>query len=295
MNTAKLRRWAGQSRHLRQGRVIAIQAGARLAKPGESRPIFLNSIPKSGTHLLMQALDEMDEIRPTGVHLQKARIVRDESEPVERSRDIAWDKVAKVLARNARPGQYMTAHIWAQPELFEQLAANGYSVLFMIRDPRDVVVSQAAYVKRLRRHPDHRRFARGLESDQDRYRAIIEGYEADESGPVGVSLAERLEGFAPWLDHPAVLTCRFEDLIGPSGGGSGEAQTTVLRAVADAIGSPLDATGAAKLAAQVWSPRSATFNKGEIGGWRQSFDDRTRELFDTVVSRELMDRYGYAG
>jgi hypothetical protein len=294
MNTAKLRRWAGQSRRLREGRVIAIQTGARLAKVGHGKPIFLNSIPKSGTHLLMQALDEMDGIRPTGVHLQKAKVVRDGSEPVERSRDIAWDKVEKVLRRNARPGQYMSAHIWAQPELFEQLTTNGYSILFMIRDPRDVVVSQAAYVKRLRRHPDHERFSRALESDQDRYRAIIEGYGADESGPVGVSLAERLEGFAPWLDHPDVLTCRFEDLIGPSGGGSRDVQTATLRKVAAAIGAPLDAAEAEALSGQVWSPRSATFNKGRIGGWRESFDDRTRELFDTVVGRELMDKYGYA-
>jgi hypothetical protein len=293
MTKAELRRWAGQSRRLRSARIFAIRTAARLAKDGQGAPIFLNSIPKAGTHVLMQALDEMPGIRTAGVHLEKAKVVRGNAEPAERNRDVDWSKVESLLARNARPGRYITAHTWAHQELFDLLADHGYVALFVIRDPRDVVVSQAAYVKRLRRHPDHKRFAHRLTTDQERYRAIIEGYEEDDSGPAGVSLAERLEGFKPWIEHAAVLTCRFEDLIGPSGGGSEEDQVRTLTRIAAAIGLPLDEAAVAEISAAIWSPSSATFNKGRIGAWRKSFDSETVDLFNAQVSGELMARYGY--
>jgi sulfotransferase 6B1 len=293
MKAAEARRWLGQSERLRAGRILAIRAAARAAKPGQGPPIFLNSIPKAGTHLLMQALDELPDLRPSGTHLIKAKVVIDDADPIERSIDVDWDVVRRVLSRNARPGQYVTAHTWAHPELFELLDEYGYATLFVIRDPRDIVVSQAAYVTRLRRHPDHVRFATHIADDQDRYRTIIRGYEEDDAGPAGVSLAERLEGYAPWLDHERVTVCRFEELVGRRGGGTDAEQLEALSEVAAAVGLHLDRAAAAELAERVWSPRSATFNRGRIGAWRENFDQATRELFDASVSGELMSVYGY--
>lgn len=294
MGTGEIRRWVGQSRRLREGRIFVLQTSARLTRNGRGAPIFLNSIPKAGTHLLMQALDEMEGVRTTGVHLIKADVVRAGTEPVERSREVDWTKVRRILSRSARPGQYITAHTWAHPELFDLLDELGYAQLFVIRDPRDIVVSQSTYVKRLGRHPDHKRFASALSDDQQRYRAIIEGYVEDDQGPAGVSLAERLVGFAPWLERQSVLTCRFEDLIGPSGGGSADRQVKTLETVADTIGAPLGEGEANDLSTRVFSTRSATFNKGRIGGWREIFDSETTELFDALVPADLIRRYGYA-
>jgi sulfotransferase 6B1 len=293
MNSAEVRRWLGQSSRLRAGRILAIQTAARIARPGDGPPIFLNSIPKAGSHLCSQALDEMPGVRTSGVHLIKAKVVTSDAEPVERSQYVDWDLVRSILSRNARPGQYMTAHTWAHPELFELLEEYGYATLFVIRDPRDIVVSQATYVTRLGRHPDHVRFADRLDDDQVRYRAIIEGYDEDESGPAGVSLAERLEGYSPWLDRDDVTVCRFEDLIGPRGGGTEAEQLRVISELAAVADVDLDRSGAAELAERVWSPRAATFNRGRIGGWRESFDATTRELFDESISKEALADYGY--
>jgi hypothetical protein len=55
----------------------------------------------------------------------------------------------------------------------------------------------------------------------------------------------------------------------------------------------LDDAALTSLADRVWSPNSATFHKGRIGGWRDSFDAKTTELFAAHVPAELMRRYGY--
>lgn len=294
MMPAELRRWAGQSERLTDYRARGLRWRARMARPGAGQRIFINSLPKAGTHLLMTALDAFPGVRFSGVHFMKRRLVLDRSGIPERSSEVDWDAARRVLDRAAKDGQYVTAHVWGHEELLEILEELGYASLFVIRDPRDIVISTAAYIARLRRHMHHRRFVAEYESDAARYLAIINGYPASPRGPGRLSLAEKLEGFAPWLNAPGALTCRFEDLIGERGGGSAQDQLRAVTEVGDRIGVPVNAAEAARIADEAWSAGAATFRAGLTGEWRRAFDPAVRDAFDRCVDAELLGAYGYA-
>ena len=294
MNTAELRRRAGQSTRLTDYRARGLRLRARLARPSKGPRIFVNSLPKAGTHLLMTALDSFPEIRFGGVHFMKRRVMLDHSDIPERSTHVDWELTRRVLDRAAKNGQYVTSHIWGHDELFEILDELGYVSLFVIRDPRDIVISTAAYITRLRRHMHHHRFVDEYHSDAERFLAIINGYPPGPEGPGRLSLKDKLEGFSPWLTRPGVMCCRFEDLVGERGGGSSTAQLAAIAEIGGHVGLSVSAAEAARIADEAWSPGAATFRAGVTGEWRRTFDQDTLDAFRASIDADLLSAYGYA-
>jgi len=270
---------------------------ASLAPAGPPPRILVNSMPKAGTHLVMQALDSFPQIRASGIHIGIKPILKASAEGPRRDAsipgsDLDWLAVRDLLGQ-AKYGQYVTAHLEPYEQFLEALADLEYKVIVVVRDPRDVAVSAISYIKRLRRHPRHRRFE-GHASDRDRMESFISGYDPDELGRGFPSLRVRLERFRPWLDAPGTLVCRYEDLVGERGSGSGEAQMRTIRAIAEHINRPGTDQTLRRVARRTWSTRSATFRAGTTGEWRDHFDPALGTLFEREVSSELLASYGYA-
>jgi sulfotransferase family protein len=105
------------------------------------------SIPKSGTLLVEWALC---------LHPRLYRRIL----PTVKSTDLQrWVNLDHLLCR-LRPGQVVVAHLPYEPGYRETIARRGASALFLIRDPRDVVVSEAHYVASTPSHRAHEVFAR---------------------------------------------------------------------------------------------------------------------------------------
>ena len=60
------RRWVGDRRQLRRVAYAALRLRARAVREGDSPPIFVNSFPKAGTHMLMSALDATPNVLFSG-------------------------------------------------------------------------------------------------------------------------------------------------------------------------------------------------------------------------------------
>jgi len=86
-----------------------------------------------------------------------------------------------------------------------------------------------------------------------------------------------------------VLVIRFEDLVGPSGGGSTRAQRDVVARVADHVSRPLRGSELDRVCAQVWSRTSSTFAAGRTGGWRERFTAEHIAAFKRVSGQQLID------
>jgi hypothetical protein len=93
------------------------------------------------------------------------------------------------------------------------------------------------------------------------------------------------------LDTP-VLLLRFEDLVGPAGGGDADRQRTALVDLYAHLGLDVDAAWIDQLQERVFSDRSPTFRRGAIGGWREVFDEETAAVFDEEAGH-LLVRLGY--
>lgn len=254
--------------------------GIRLPLP--EPPLIANSMPKSGTHLLVRLLSILPKTANAGEFLSTRQLGGTDG-----------PKVAAELQRRlakVRPGTYVTAHMpWGQ-QLEEDLKRRGFAHIFIVRDPRAVVASYVPYVMRDPTHFLHERFMEMSDDDQ-RVEAIITGMPPDRTGGALPSVAERIQQYLPWLVG-ADAVCRFEDLVGPAGGGDLERQLQAIDVVARACRRPLTPSAAEDVGSRLWSSASPTFRKGRIGSWTEELSAHQTSLIAETAG-ELIARLGY--
>lgn len=275
-----------QSSALRSALLAGYRAYARAQFWRTGRRVFINSVPKAGTHLLTAELDRFPELQNSRLHLEVSKIkVPDRRTPAGYP-VIDLAKVARATS-HVRKSQFFSAHLYWTQELEHLVSADGTAMIFMVRDPRDVLLSRLHYVVGLRRHWMHDYLTTQFDNPTDRLRALIRGNPA---APFVLPLRATLESYLPWTQSPNVLTVRFEDLVGVRGGGSAEAKLAALRAIASHCG--LAPSHLQELATSS-SGATATLRKGQIGGWR---DEMPAEILREIARDcdDLLEAYGYA-
>jgi hypothetical protein len=277
---------------LHSSREAFIRFVASLAPAGLEPRVLVNSVPKAGTHLVNSILDLLPEIRTSGVHLNTLSAGRYGKTNPEAA-ELDWHIVRSLLGR-IKPGQYATSHLWGHPTLFAILEELDFRSIFIVRDPRDIIVSDVEYISRLHRHPQYKRFRHDYADRDARIRALISGYPAGRWDLPQLPFVHRLRGFQPWLDpRNGAYCCRYEDLVGDSGGGSASVQRLRLAEIAQHVNRPLDESALYQISRAAWSSHSPTFRKGGTGDWRKILVGSTLEYFYEQVDADVMAAYGY--
>lgn len=244
----------------------------RIGDAGAPRVLCV-SIPKSGTHLLERALclhpRLYRKLLPT---LSNASLRR-------------WGGLDGLLAK-VQPGQVIASHLRFEAGLPDVAERRHVPVIFLVRDPRDLVISQVNYVVR---RSDHRFNA--LFAEKTGFRERLELAIAGDPEHRLRSVGARLKVYEGWLRSKA-LVVRFEDLVGGGGGGDPDRQEETVRAIYRHIEMPVGDAFVARLCGQLFSSESPTFRKGSIGQWRALFDDELEDLFERT-SGDIMRSYGY--
>ncbi len=241
---------------------------------GSGPRIVSVSVPKAGTHLLERALC-----------LDK-RVWRKLIRTVHEQNVEQYGGLPRLMQR-LRPGELIVAHLPYSQERIDCIRDAGVRCLFMLRDPRAVVCSQAHYVATSPEHHFHELFVSRGEL-RERIRLAIHG-DAEAGYP---SIRKRHEDFAGWLTA-SDLVVRFEDLIGEAGGGSAVRQAELLGEIYAAVGLSMSADEIERVRTQLFSSASPTFRKGSVGEWRQHFDEELTAEFAEVAG-DIMTTYGYA-
>jgi sulfotransferase family protein len=245
---------------------------ARVRHP-TSGGVLCVSLPKAGTHLLERAVC----LHP-GLHRKLLPTVA----PVTLRR---WNGLDGLLGR-MRPGEVVVGHLPYEERYATALAGSNVRALFVIRDPRDVVLSQVHYTTSFVRHRFHQAFAERSDL-RDRIRLAVVG--DDERGIP--SIATRLDRYAGWLTTECHVV-RFEDLVGSAGGGDDETQYRTVSSIYDYVSAASDERLIREVCDRLFSRDSPTFRRGAIGQWRDAFDADLTALFGRVVGDRL-ERFGY--
>ncbi len=265
----------------------SFRRGLATVKHGSLRAapiLFGNSFPKSGTFLLKQVLVGFTGLGP----------VVDSGFPVLSMFDQVKDQRRPIRAIRAdlarlRAGDIVMAHLAATAEIISDVCRSGVAAFFMLRDPRDVAVSQVHYLTDIgTHHRYHRHYRYELQDFDARLRSVILGH--SQNLAVFPDIGTRLARICGWLGRDDVLVVRFEDLI--------QRREETLGSIFDHVvarGLPcqIERSRAVPILAESIDPkRSPTFRRGQIGGWREEFTAEHKALFKEVAG-DILIELGY--
>jgi hypothetical protein len=245
-------------------------------------PVLADSFPKSGTHLVNQIVDGLPGCINYGAFLASMT-------SSFRFRERPAEDVCRYI-RGIVPGEIVRAHLFYEPQFAAELERKNVVHFFVYRDPRDIVVSEAHYLREMNRwHRLHRPFA-ALASMEEAISQSITGFDPPIPGIDYPNIAERFARYAGWLACSDCLTIRFEELVS-------DQQPAVIRRMAEFYSQrcavPIDVeTCAAQMASCVAPHKSHTFRSGKKAGWAREFTSEHRQLFDQVAG-DLLIKLGY--
>jgi hypothetical protein len=238
----------------------------RVAGHGLSRPLFLISIPKAGTHLLYRLAEQLG-FKPGVIcpdipipgHWYCLEYSNSHTVP----RDFFVDSVRRApFGNRMHPFPYTPA-------------------LFIVRHPWDILVSEANYYAKPGNSPFSGFYA-GLDFEARTTRLLDDGLMLGR-------FCERLLAFEPWLHFDNVIPLAFEDLVGTAGGGDLDRQQRLIWSVQVKLGAP----GApADISGRLFDRASPTFNEGRIGSHRTALPAPLRERLNSV-NADVLQAYGY--
>jgi len=264
-------------------------------------PIFFaNSFPKSGTHLLTQVLIGFAKIGPA-VNSGLPPVVTFEGNT---GRLRPESEILSDLQR-LLPGDIAYGHVHAFPGVVSFVCQDSFASYFILRDPRDVVVSHVHYVTEIAPgHILHPYYSQTLNSFDNRLSTSIVGItnphtSSDHSAgkflnappngsqpPTLPDINQRFEPFMGWLDRPQVLLLRFEDFITRRVATIGN---VLDHAIEHGFTPTCDRETAIRILSEGINPKnSPTFRSGKVGGWHSAFNDQHKELFKDVTGNLLI-------
>src|SRR6266545_2920461 len=248
----------------------------------EAPPIFGNSKPKSGSHLLLQILNGFTQIMPYKyVNAEPIRTI--EKEGRRKKQEEILDEL-KSIPR----GVIGWGYVEATPENVAFLCKPDRVNYFIYRDPRDMLVSQVFFATDMNEEHGMHEYYKSLPNFGERLKVAITGI--DQDGLYMVSVKQRYASVFEWREQPNVMCIRFEDLINN--------RDATLDAMLDEVESigykiPTPREKALSILVQAIQPgKSHTFRSGKTGGWREHFTEEHKKLFKDLTG-DLLVKLGY--
>lgn len=248
----------------------------------EAPPVFGNSKPKSGSHLLLQVLAGLTQIMPYAyVAAEPVRTITKDG------RRRTGEEILDDLRRIPK-GVIGWGYLEASPENTAFLCRPDRVNYFIYRDPRDMLVSQVYFATDMYEEHGMHAYYKSLPDFGSRLKAAITG--VDQDGLKMVSVKQRYEGVFRWLEQPHVLCIRFEDLV--------DHRDAALDSMLDQVkrtGYPIPTPRPRcleVLTTAIQPKKSRTYRSGKTGGWREHFTDEHKKLFKDMAG-DLLVRLGY--
>jgi hypothetical protein len=249
-----------------------------LAQP----PVLVNSFPKAGTHLLVQLVEGLPGRVNYGAFLGSML-------SSFQFRERTSENVSRFI-RSIVPGEIVRGHLFFDAKHADELAQVPVVHFFIYRDPRDIVVSEAHYLREMTRWHKLTPYFRRVDSIEEAISLSIDGLVPPVAGIDYPDVAARFARYEGWMTREDCFAIRFEDL-------RSERQAEIFPQMAEfyarRAGGALDVAACAQsMAAHVAPHKSHTFRSGKKAGWQREFTAEHRRRFDEVAG-DLLIQLGY--
>ncbi len=262
---------------------LIAKLGAYQVQDSRPEPFALFTVPKAGSHLLIKTLHFMTGFTP------------------------AWHTTSPSLAEWYNQSQFPYTHCVLSESLLTYYSNSPVKQILGIRDLRDVSVSIVHQILKgtwpeFTNFPQKLAAFKELDFDQQLLFVIEQEYELQ---PPKINLQLGLQKVAHQAvylsSNPAILICRYEDLIGVEGGGEREKQLQTLRKIANHIGVFFSDNEIESLALHLYGNTDnpfgkkdfkdyqSTFREGKIGAWKSFFKPMHKDAFKRRLGQALID------
>ncbi|QVL54676.1 MAG: hypothetical protein KFB95_04980 [Simkaniaceae bacterium] len=210
-------------------------------------------------------------------------------------------KLLKLVDEKGHYPTYHTDEFYASKELMECYQKR----VLLVRDPRDVCLSWICYIvsgqadgvdDNIRNLPDEAKVHfRELGIDRQ-LEYVIRGHsqQSEVSGVHPTLIYFPLSPYEVAAKHACdsgTFTCRFENLIGPQGGGNSNTQRIEIKKLLTFLDIQISDEMFEKVVGELFGG-TKTFNKGQVGQWKKGFNRKNKKLFQKKCSH-LLTTFGY--
>jgi sulfotransferase 6B1 len=244
--------------------------------------VFGNAIPKSGSHLLLQILEGLCTIGPFAyVEAEPIRVIQADGQKL--TPEVILANLARI-----RQGTIGWGYLPAYPEFVKALNQPDWTSYFIIRDPRDALISQIFYATEINQEHRLRAYYLSLPDMDSRLRAAIGGVHRE--GANLPDILTRYERFLGWFNCPDVMVVKFEELLA-------DQQRSITSMIEFLERKDFRLQMSREQAVQqvieaVQPKKSPTFRKGHSGEWRNYFKEEHKQQFKQVTG-DLLVQMGY--
>jgi len=151
-------------------------------------------------------------------------------------------------------------------------------MIVVMREPKDWIYSAA---RKIMENPTA--FGRVKETPIEQYiNDCLFGFSCV-NGIGRLPMVDRYALMEKWSQYSFVLTIKFEDLVGPQGGGTSSAMENTIRKIANHINVAIDDTDLDAIQNALFGG-TKTFRKGQIGSWKEY-----EPLFTTSKAKRIIE------
>lgn len=236
--------------------------------------MYVISIPKCGTWMLKKCINLITNrvsIIPNLISLNILTHNHDETSALllQPSEDVL-NKCIQLLPTNH---YYLMGHTVYAKNYETIFTLNNTKTIFIIRDPRDRLIS---YIYHVYKYPESYPTLQNLNIHDLITHCIKNG------------IFDDFNQFLPWMNSKICYTCKFENLVGPKGGGDSLKQINEIQNIAKHINVELTEEQIQHACENLFGG-TETFREGQIGSWKKYFTQEHKNTFKEVSGQMLID------
>ena len=272
--------------------------------------VLVNSVTRNGVHLVGSVLDIIGMKNPTYGYIKKRKLqlnFRTSQHPLNYfarwskktipisigSPQMVRQKIVEKICSQIKDSEYMLSHIPYSSGMEKILKDLKWKNIVIIRDPRDQCASVLHKLKKKKDNPASHYLYENLKTDSDRIKALIDGYDGTNKVRGMVSLETMYRSVLEWKEKGNFIFIKFEDLIGHNGGGDLEKQkTSIVRILKHINYEHYNNNNIVEQIAHHCFGATNSFWKGQIGNWKNVFDQEITKIFENNIS-DLLNHLGY--
>jgi hypothetical protein len=258
----------------------------------KSLDLYVLTIPKSGTTLLVKAL----QLITTNSSIHPI---------VWQMRDKDPEKMLTKLSSQLKTGIFYYDHFYNiyEPDIFFKLMPEK-KVILLIRDPRDVLISALhSFPRYLPKYinkyfPLQKISKKEIELNKywlrlnrkERLKFLIQA--KPDQYIWTMNYPRQFKLLKKWSKHPNVYLCNFENLIGEKGGSSVEEQMIEIEGMAEYLGVVLSEKKLKEIIKNAYGGTWSFYSGKKISKWKDDFDNEIKKIFKKEFGKYLI-HFGY--